>query len=129
MTAVTFSAAPAMPMTPRAAAARPVARRPRLRLTPRGRAVFTTLAALPLVITAMFIGLNGGGAVATNTKPDASFEWVTVGAGESLWELAAEIAPQEDPREFAAQVVSLNQLPSSDVLAGQRLAIPAQYTD
>lgn len=114
MTAVTLSTAPAMP---------------RLRLTRRGRAVFTTLAALPLVIVAMFLGLNGGGAVATNTAPDATFEWVTVDPGQSLWDVAAEVAPQEDPREFAAQVVSLNQLTSSDVQAGQRLAIPAQYAD
>jgi hypothetical protein len=114
MTALSYSAAPAMP---------------RLRLTRRGRAVLTTLAAVPFVLAAMLIGLNGGGAVATSTTPDATFEWVTIDAGESLWGLAAEIAPEEDPREFAAQVVSLNQLASSDVRAGQRLAIPAQYAD
>lgn len=114
MTALSYSTAPALP---------------RLRLTRRGRAVFTTLAALPLVIVAMFLGLNGGGAVATSTAPDASFEYVTVDPGQSLWDVAAEVAPTEDPREFAAQVVSLNQLASSDVQAGQRLAIPAQYSD
>ena len=133
MTAVSYSAAPASPS----------AVLPRLRLTRRGRAVLTTLAAVPFVFAAMFIGLNGGGAVATSTtpdarnprshaswfSPDATFEWVTIDAGESLWGLAAEIAPEEDPREFAAQVVSLNQLASSDVRAGQRLAIPAQYSD
>ena len=119
MTAVSYSAAPASPS----------AALPRLRLTRRGRAVLTTLAALPFVVAAMLIGLTGGGAVATSTTPDATFEWVTIDAGESLWGLAAEIAPDEDPREFAAQVVSLNQLASSDVRAGQRLAIPAQYAD
>jgi hypothetical protein len=114
MTAVTFSTAPALP---------------RLRLTRRGRAVLTTLAALPFVIGALFIGLNGGGAVATSTAPDASFEWVTVDGGQSLWDIAAIVAPDEDPREFAAQVKALNQLPSSVVQPGQQLAIPTQYTD
>lgn len=114
MTAVSYSPAPALP---------------RLRLTRRGRAVFTTLAALPFVVAAMLVGLNGGGAAATGTSPDATFEWVTVSSGESLWDLAADVAPEEDPREFAAQVVALNQLASSDVHAGQRLAIPAQYSD
>lgn len=114
MTAVTVSTAPALP---------------RLRLTRRGRVVLTTLAALPFIVGALLFGLNGGGAVATSTTPDATFEWVTVDGGQSLWDIAASVAPEEDPREFAAQVESLNQLASSVVQPGQRLAIPAQYTD
>ncbi len=121
MTAVSHSTAPVPTGT-----ALPTAL-PRLRLTRRGRAVFTTLAALPFVVAALFIGLNGGGAVATSTSSETTFEWVTVESGQSLWGLASELAPEEDPREFAAQVVALNQLASSDVHAGQRLAIPAQY--
>lgn len=112
MTAVSHSTAPALPS---------------LRLTRRGRAVFTSLVALPLVVAAMLVGLNGGGAVATGASPDATFEWVTVDPGQSLWDLAADVAPAEDPREFAAQLVALNQLESFDVVSGQRLAIPAQY--
>lgn len=114
MTAVTVSTAPALP---------------RLRLTRRGRVVLTTLVSLPFVVGALLFGLNGGGAVATSSAPDASFEWVTVDGGQSLWDIAAVVAPEEDPREFAAQVKSLNQLPSSVVQPGQRLAIPAQYSD
>lgn len=114
MTALTLSTAPALP---------------RLRLTRRGRAVLTTLAALPFVLGALFLGLNGGGAIATSTAPDATFEWVTVDGGQSLWDLAAIVAPGEDPREFAAQVASLNQLETSTVQPGQRLAIPTQYSD
>ena len=102
---------------------------PRLRLTRRGRAVFATLAAIPLVIAGLGFGLGASGAVATRDAAPDSLTWVTVDGGQSLWDLAAEIAPAEDPREFAAQVASFNQLASSEIQPGQQLAIPSQYTD
>jgi hypothetical protein len=102
---------------------------PRLRITQRGRVVLGSLIALPLAIVAIVLGLGAGGAVATKDATDVSYTWVTVSAGESLWDLAAEFAPMEDPREFAAQVASLNQLASATVQPGQELAIPAQYAD
>jgi hypothetical protein len=101
---------------------------PRLRLTRRGRAVLTTLAATPLIVAALAFGLNGGMATATSTSSSTTFHYVTVGAGQSLWQLALEIAPSADPREVIADVVQLNQLSSADVQVGQRLAIPVQYT-
>lgn len=99
---------------------------PRLRLTKRGRAVLMTLAATPLVVAALVLGLNGGGAVASFDAP-GSFEYVTVESGQTLWQLAEAIAPTADPRDVIAAVMLLNQLDSPDVLAGQQLAIPAQY--
>lgn len=101
-------------------------RAPRLRLTARGRAVFTTLAAAPLVAIALFIGLGGGDAVASQ-QPGATFEYVSVAPGQSLWQLAQQVAPQSDPREVVADIVSLNQLGTADVQPGQELAIPMQY--
>jgi hypothetical protein len=106
-----------------------VPRAPRLRLTRRGRAVFATLAAIPLVIAGLVFGLGATGAVASRDAATDSLTWVTVDGGETLWSLAAEIAPAEDPREFVAQVADFNQLPSSEVQAGQRLAIPPMYLD
>ena len=102
---------------------------PRLRLTRRGRVVFGTLAAIPLVIAGLIFGLGASDAVATRDAATDSLTWVTVEGGQSLWDLAAEIAPAEDPREFAAQVASFNQLASSEIQPGQELAIPTQYTD
>ena len=113
--------------------ARPSARRvdapvrPRLRLTRRGRAVLTSLAATPLVIAALVVALNGGTATASRDGSGVAFEYVTVAAGQSLWQLAGELAPQADPREVIDEVVQLNGLGSSDVYAGQQLAIPAEY--
>jgi len=103
--------------------------KPRLRLTRRGRLVFATFAAIPLVIAGLVFGLGASGAVATQDAAPDSLTWVTVEGGQSLWDLAAEIAPADDPREFAAQVVSFNQLASSEIQPGQELAIPEQYTD
>lgn len=111
MTAVTFPSTPA----------------PRLRLTRRGRAVLGALAVLPLAIAAVVLG--AGGALASHDAAEVSYTWVTVEAGQSLWDLADEIAPADDPSEFAAQVASLNQLASASLQPGQELAIPAQYVD
>jgi LysM repeat protein len=99
---------------------------PHLRLTRRGRTVLTFVISLPLVIAALFVIINGGGAIATNHSV-APLHYVTVQGGETLWQLAGEVAPKADPREVVADIVSVNQLSSSDLQAGQRLAIPAQY--
>lgn len=121
MTAITFTGS-AMPV-----------RAPRLRLTPRGRAVFTTLAAAPLVAIALFLGLGGGDAVAGQFVSGqagadaASFTYVSIAPGQSLWQLAEQVAPNADPREVVADILALNQLRSADVQPGQELAIPLQY--
>jgi len=100
----------------------------RLRITARGRAVLLTLVAAPLVAGAMAIAMNGGGAVATNESA-VPLETVTVAAGQSLWQLAEQVAPSSDPRDFIADVLDLNRLNSVVVQPGQRLSIPAEYTD
>lgn len=100
---------------------------PRLRITARGRAVLLALAATPLIIAAALFGLNGGGAVATADSSAGTFHYVTVDSGESLWQVARSIAPNSDPRDVVAQVMQFNRLDSSDVMAGQQLAIPPQY--
>lgn len=101
--------------------------RPRLHLTKRGRTVFTALAATPLVIAALFFALNGGMATASLEGSDQAFQYVTVESGETLWQVAEQLAPAADPRDVIAEIMKLNQLQSPDVFAGQELAIPAQY--
>jgi len=104
-----------------------VAPRTRLRITRRGRVVLTALVAAPLAFGVGLVALNGGAAVASKDASGTTFEYVTVSSGQSLWDLAEEIAPSADPRDVIASVVDLNRLPSSDVAAGQQLAVPAQY--
>ena len=100
---------------------------PRLRLTKRGRVVFTSLAAVPVVAGVMLLALNGGGATATSSS-GAELEEVTVQAGQSLWSLAEDIAPDVDPRDVVSDILSVNQLDSGSVQAGQRLMLPAEYS-
>jgi hypothetical protein len=111
----------------------------RLHLTRRGRVVFTTLAAIPLIVGALGFALNGGIAAATGGMGQGAaqstavqfdavqFDYVTVQSGQSLWELAESIGPTADPRDVIADIVSLNRLQSEDVQPGQRLALPAGY--
>lgn len=98
---------------------------PRLRLTQRGRAVVTVLVATPLVIAAFLFAINGGQATASLEGSNVPFEYVTVEPGQSMWQLAEELAPQSDPRDVIAQLVQFNQLSGSDVYAGQQLAVPS----
>lgn len=100
----------------------------RLRLTRRGRLVFTSLAAIPLVVGVAVLGLSAGGAAANNAAAaGASFTYVTVDPGESLWQLAESIAPDADPRDVIAEIMNLNQLSTAGVEPGQRLAVPLRY--
>ncbi|HEX3679772.1 MAG TPA: LysM peptidoglycan-binding domain-containing protein [Galbitalea sp.] len=100
-------------------------RRPRLRMTARGRAVLLTLVAAPLVVAALALGINAGGATATNSSTPLAR--VTVVGGETLWSLAKQIAPSADPRDVVADIMSVNRLSSADIQPGEQLAIPAQY--
>jgi hypothetical protein len=100
---------------------------PRLRLTKRGRVVFTTLASLPVVAAVMFFALNGGGATATSSS-GAALEEITLQAGQSLWQLAEDIAPHDDPRDVISDIMAVNQLESGSVQAGQRLLLPSEYS-
>lgn len=104
--------------------------RTHLRLTRRGRVVFTTLGAVPLVVGSLALALNGGVAAAediSRVSATAAFDYVTIEAGQSLWQLAESVAPHQDPRDVIADIVNLNQLASEAVQPGQRLALPADY--
>ncbi|WP_159573104.1 LysM peptidoglycan-binding domain-containing protein [Curtobacterium sp. 18060] len=105
--------------------------RVRLRLTRRGRIVFTTLAALPLLIVVAFFVLNGGQASAGDAAAGGArtqFDTVTIQPGETLWQLAEDTAPNADPRDFVQDVISLNALEGSGLQAGEQIAIPTKYT-
>jgi len=102
---------------------------PHLRITRRGRAVLTLLIAIPLAIGGAVAGIGAVGAAAGSHSNAATFQYVTVEPGESLWQVAEGVAPKADPREVIADILRLNNLSSGDVQAGQRLAIPAQYSN
>ncbi|BDZ53422.1 LysM peptidoglycan-binding domain-containing protein [Agromyces marinus] len=99
----------------------------RLRLTRRGRAVFTTLAALPLVAGVLTGALASGGAVAgiDDGRAPAVLETFEVGAGDTLWAIAESIAPSADPRDVIYEIMRLNGLRDAVVQPGQQLVLPA----
>ena len=117
----------AYPGTSFPSSARP-ASSPRLRLTSRGRFVFGALVAIPIAILLTIVGINATDAAATQAPASNDFTYVSVAPGESLWQLASQIAPQADPDEVVADILALNQLRSADVQPGQELAIPMEYT-
>ena len=86
-----------------------------------------TLLAAPVAVALTLSAFSGSAAQAGSTVSTASFDYITVASGESLWDLAGWIAPEADPREVVAALVELNQLPTTEVQPGQRLAIPAAY--
>jgi LysM domain len=98
----------------------------RLRLTPRGRVVFTVLASLPLLLSALIAVLGSGGAAADGgfRAPATSFEYVTIDKGDSLWAIAVSRAPEGDPRVMIDEIMRLNGLADAVLEPGQRLALP-----
>ena len=97
-----------------------------LRMTKRGRAVLLTMVATPVVIAALAFGINAGGAIGTSSSTPLAK--VTVVGGETLWGVAKQVAPNADPRDVIADIISVNRLKSADIYPGERLAIPAQYS-
>lgn len=91
------------------------------RLSRRGKQVRTAIL-LAIIIT----GANAfiSNAQAANETPSSSFQYVTIHSGETLWQLAEKYSPNTDPRDFIQNVVSLNQLKTSVVTPGQKIALP-----
>jgi LysM repeat protein len=86
---------------------------------------FMRQAIVVAVVTMAGIGFaTGQAAVATSSSSSASFEYITVQSGQSLWSLASQYAPNQDPRDWIAQVVSLNALTQAEVQPGQQIALP-----
>jgi hypothetical protein len=99
---------------------------PPLRLTRRGRAVARVLGAAALLLVVAGGVLVDRPAIAGGGREAGPVAQHVVLPGETLWEIAGEVAPEADRRETVAQIVELNDLPSAEVRAGQRLAVPAR---
>jgi len=101
--------------------------RTRLRLTRRGRAVIAALASFPLVVALVAVALNGGGATATTGA--APVTTLTVEAGETLWGIAAELAPDRPTADVVAELIAMNGLSTGSLEAGQPIVVPAHFLD
>ena len=105
------------------ASARVASPRSGVRLTRRGRVVVVLVA-----VIAAFAGFTmlSDPAVSTAEKHHSTAEQIIVEPGQSLWDIATEIAPGEDPRDVIYEIVDMNGLESSgSIQAGMPLYIPS----
>ncbi|SDE00349.1 LysM peptidoglycan-binding domain-containing protein [Nocardioides lianchengensis] len=95
-----------------------------LRLTRRGRLVVFLLG----LAVVLGIGLVlAAGSVAT-PEPGAAEPTtvVTVGTGDTLWEIAADASEDGQVRSMISRIERLNGLDSTVLVAGQQLRVPTE---
>ena len=93
-------------------------------LNAKGRRFVRQATVVTVAVVAAISFFSGQAATAGSESVKTNFTYVTIHSGESLWQLAGTIAPNEDPRDWIAKVVDLNALTSADVTPGQRIALP-----
>ena len=102
----------------------PVAARPPLQLTRRGRALVTLVTALVFGAALLVIGMRVADALTGEPQFTQTIQ-VQVGAGQTLWSIAEETNPAEDPRVVIDEIAKLNGLRSAaDLEPGQILTVP-----
>lgn len=84
-----------------------------------------------VVFLAMFLAaaaVFGPKAFATEgTEAPVQLDTYTVGAGETLWSIAANLTPQgRDVRDTMAQIQSVNAMSDSQLQAGEQILLPQQ---
>lgn len=108
---------------PRERAQRTAARPGAVRLTRRGRAVVFLLA----FAVVLGIGLAfAAGSAATRDAGGSETTVITVGTGDTLWDIAAGISEGGDVRSTMERIEELNALDSGMLVAGQRLRVPTE---
>jgi nucleoid-associated protein YgaU len=97
---------------------------PALRLTRRGRMLLTALSVIVFGSAIVVLGLRITGVL----EPGPSFTHtvpVQVAPGQSLWSIAQETNPSQDPAIVVEKIADLNKLATpADVVPGQTLQIP-----
>lgn len=109
--------------TARPAPGRVGAARGPLRLTRRGRLVITGALASAGVAATLFTGSVSLAGTQVEHQP---VRYLTVAPGDTLWAIAGDVAPGADRRDTVQRLRDLNALESSELRAGQRIAVPAR---
>lgn len=102
-----------------------------LRLTRRGRlsvTVGSTVVAVAAGVLAAGAWLPGGGATSPSGADveRVAVSTTTVLPGQTLWEIAGRVAPEEDRRDTILRILEVNGLDSAGVVAGQQLVLPQE---
>jgi len=104
----------------------PVADRPALQLTRRGQLLVTALSVLIFGAAVAVLGLRVAGVLTAEPEFSRTVP-VEVGAGQTLWSIAQETNPGEDPRLVVEQIADLNGLRTAgDVVPGTTLQVPVR---
>lgn len=104
-------------------AAPTTARAARVRLTRRGRVV--ALLVFVGLTLAVLLTLGGFSAVASlDGGTPVPVRVVTVQPGDTLYDIASDIAAPGEIRETVLKIQELNSLPSASLEEGQKLAVP-----
>ncbi|QWC84905.1 LysM peptidoglycan-binding domain-containing protein [Nocardioidaceae bacterium] len=110
------------PMSPLSHSIRPQLTSSSVSLTRRGR-LAVTLTLLSLLVLALVLTAGrseatdeGGSVLPTRT--------VTVSSGDTLWDIAAEVAEPGDTQATVIEIQRLNSLASVSLAVGQRLEVP-----
>ncbi len=90
------------------------------RLNRRGRQV-RALVILFVLVSGMFLA---GQKVAHASSKD-SFVSITVHQGESLWDIAQRVNPEQDPRDTIFELKAINHLADDQIVSGQSLLVPS----
>jgi len=80
--------------------------------------------AVSILVLAGAFSLGGISISQAGNQEPAALEYVTVSSGDSLWAMASVYAPNQDPRDWIAEVVMLNALANVDLTPGQQIALP-----
>ncbi|MEV5962361.1 LysM domain-containing protein [Kribbella sp. NPDC051952] len=101
-----------------------VAEAPALRLTRRGRMLLTAISVIVFGSAIAVLGLRVAGVL--EPGPDFSHTVpVQVAPGQTLWSIAQDTNPTQDPATVVEKIADLNKLTSpADVVPGQTLQIP-----
>jgi len=86
--------------------------------------VLGVLLSVPFAAVLMVIGSLSADAGTAGVAGQAATGVVVVQPGESLWQIARELAPQADPRATLSTIRELNGLDGNAVVPGQSLVVP-----
>lgn len=107
--------------THRPRSARPAAP---VRLTRRGRIVLTVLFLAALLVA--FAAFGPHSAATGEAGTPVPTRTVQVGQGDTMWEIASQVAEPGQVREMVHQIEELNALSGPSLVAGQTIAVPVR---
>jgi hypothetical protein len=97
-----------------------------LQLTRRGKMLLTAASVIVFGAAIAVLGLRVAGVLDPQPQFDHTIQ-VEVGAGQTLWSIAQETNPTEDPTLIVEQIADLNNFATqADITPGQTIEVPVR---